>query len=177
MSRLIVSLCLLIAGCATVSQIENAPLEDGVWEFFSADRSKVVRAARMALMETGFALDKTYQTPEGHTVFISKKSASAWSSGELVRIVVFGGDSTTATVNPCEDHIYLHMKSQNPDKFNEVERETFERRDAACAAFKSGPSDRIGVAIKTRRRVATNFAAKGDYSDNIFSSMRLTLAQ
>ena len=61
-------------------------------------------------------------------MIVAKKGTSAWSWGELVRVVV-----------------------------------------------QKSASDRTTVRVLSRRRMATNVTAKGDYSDTIFSNIELAL--
>jgi hypothetical protein len=115
-------------GCATAGGMREEPLDVGVLREFSGDYATVLRATRNAVMSAGLAIDSYQEINDSTAVILAKKGTSAWSWGELVRVVV--------------------------------------QRSAG---------DRVAVRVLSRRRMATNVTAKGDYSETIFSNIDLAL--
>ena len=95
---------------------------------FDGEYATVLRAARNAVAAAGLAIDSYQEVNDSTAMIVAKKGISAWSWGELIRVVV--------------------QKSAD---------------------------NRVGVRVLTRRRLATNLTAKGDYSDTIFSNLDLAL--
>jgi hypothetical protein len=103
-------------------------LDTGVLREFDGEYATVLSAARNAVTAAGLTIDSYQEVNDSTAMIVAKKGISAWSWGELARVVV----------------------------------------------QKSG-DNRVGVRVLTRRRVATNLTAKGDYSDAIFSNIDLAL--
>ena len=119
---------LAVPACATTGGMKSAPITEGVSRSFQGDYDRVLSAARESVVDAGLDIDEVSKVDDKTWMIIAKKGASAWSWGELVRVVV---------------------------------QET-------------GPAE-TSVRVLTERRMATNVAAKGDYSKSIFSGMEFKL--
>lgn len=131
MKRLTVFLLLVVVGalgCASTAAMRSEPLEVGIVREFSGDYARILRAARDAVVNAGLAIDTFDEVNETTAVIVAKKGTSAFSWGELVRVVV-----------------------------------------------QQSAVDRTSERVVTKRKLATNVAAKGDYSDTIFSNIALSL--
>ena len=117
----------LLAACASAGGMRAEPLDVGVVREFNGDYTTVLRATRNAVASAGLAVDSYDEVNDSTAMIVAKKGSSAWSWGELVRVVI----------------------------------------------QKSG--DRVAVRVLSRRKMATNVTAKGDYSDTIFSNIELAL--
>ena len=114
--------------CASTSGIRNAPFDQGTEHEFSGSYADVLSATRDAIIGAGLAIDSFEEVDTTTAVIVSKKGASTWSWGELVRVVVKGVSEEKTTVR-----------------------------------------------VLTKRRLATNVTAKGDYAETIFSNIDLSL--
>ena len=125
---IVLALAFSVVSCATVGGMRSAPLTAGMSRTFNHEYDAVLRAAREAVVDAGFTIEVASEVKPKTWMIIGTKGASAWSWGELVRVVVdeAGPDSTT-------------------------------------------------VRIHTKRKLATNVTAKGDYSTSIFSIIELNL--
>src|SRR6266446_7421214 len=117
----------LLAACASAGGMRAEPLDVGVVREFNGDYTTVLRATRNAVASAGLAVDSYDEVNDSTAMIVAKKGSSAWSWGELVRVVI----------------------------------------------QKTG--DRVAVRVLSRRKMATNVTAKGDYSDTIFSNIDLAL--
>jgi hypothetical protein len=124
----LVGLALLSVACASTGGLRTEPLDAGVGREFSGDYAAVLRAAEQAVLGAGLTVDSYEEVNDSTAVIVGKKGMSAWSWGELVRVVV--------------------------------------QKSAA---------DRVAVRVFTRRKMATNVTAKGDYSETIFANIELAL--
>jgi len=116
--------------CASTSSIQNAPLHAGISRSFNAGYMQTLKAAREAMVETGLQIETATEVDKNNYMIIGKKGTSAFSWGELVRVVV----------------------------------------------TRSGPGETT-VRVYTKRRIATNLAAKGDYANSILSNIELKLKE
>ena len=91
-------LIVFIYGCATVGRIDKAPLSKGVPKTFTADFDIVLKAAREAIIDEGFAIEKDYTRDSTNWILIGKKSFSAFSGGEIIRVLVERTGDITTTV-------------------------------------------------------------------------------
>ena len=117
-----------LAACASAGGMRAEPLDVGVVREFNGDYPTVLSATRNAVTSAGLAVDSYEEVNDSTAMIVAKKGTSAWSWGELVRVVV-----------------------------------------------QKSASDRTTVRVLSRRRMATNVTAKGDYSDTIFSNIELAL--
>lgn len=78
----------LAGGCASTGSIKNEPLDAGVSRAFEGSYDHVLRAAREATTAAGLAIDSYEAVDSTTSVIVAKKGASAFSWGELVRVVV-----------------------------------------------------------------------------------------
>jgi hypothetical protein len=108
--------------------MRNAPLAEGVPQTYTADFDSVLKAAREAVVEAGLHIEEVNKISETSWSILAKKPTSAWSWGELVRVLVEESSDTATTVR-----------------------------------------------VLTKRRLATNVTAKGDYSKAILSNIELKL--
>ncbi len=118
----------LVAGCASMGGLKSEPLDQGVTRYYEATLADAVRSVRSAVTGAGIAIDEVSQVNESTWMIAGKKSAGAFSWGEIVRVVV-----------------------------------------------QDEGSQGIAVRILTKRRVATNVTATGDWSNQIFSQLDLDL--
>lgn len=79
---------LALGACATVGGIATAPPSGGVERIFYARLDSVVTAARQSLVESGLALQTAEELVDGGWKFVGERGSSAFSYGELVRVVV-----------------------------------------------------------------------------------------
>jgi hypothetical protein len=87
-----------ISACASTASIKSEPLDAGVSRTFEGSYDRVLRAARDATVAAGLAIDSYDQVNAATAVIVGKKGASAFSWGELVRVVVQQTDSAHVTV-------------------------------------------------------------------------------
>lgn len=130
LSSIIAAIFLLVfsMGCATTDSLRNSSISEGVPRTFNTEFERVLKASRESVVEVGLNIEDAYQANDHTWVILAKKPTSAWSWGELVRVVV--------------------------EKNNE--NETI-------------------VRVLTKRKLATNVTAKGDYSNSILSNIALKL--
>jgi|SRR5437867_157580 len=124
----LVGLASFLAACASAGGMRAEPLDVGVLREFNGDYTTVLRATRNAVASAGLAVDSFEEVNDSTAMIVAKKGTSAWSWGELVRVVV-----------------------------------------------QKSASDRVAVRVLSRRKMATNVTAKGNYSDTIFSNIELAL--
>ena len=124
----ITSLLMVSTACATTGGLKQEPLDQGVTRTFGGNYDTILKAARDATVASGLHLESVDKVDDRTWTLVGKKDASAWSWGELVRVVVqqTAPDSTT-------------------------------------------------VRIISKKRMATNVGARGDYSQAIFADMELKL--
>ncbi len=91
---------LLLAGCASQAGVQNAPLHAGIGRTFEADFDRTLDAAREAAVESGLRIESASQVDDDTYMIMTKATTSAWSWGEIVRLVVVreAEDSTTVRV-------------------------------------------------------------------------------
>ena len=119
---------LALTACATTGGLKQEPLDQGVTRTFAGNYDTILKAARDATVATGLHLESVDKVDDRTWTLVGKKDASAWSWGEMVRVVVqqTAPDSTT-------------------------------------------------VRVISKKRMATNVGARGDYSQAIFADMELKL--
>lgn len=86
----IVVLAVLSSACSSVSGIRDEPLTAGRVRTYEALAAAVEKAAREAMVESGLVIEESFRTDGGALVIIGKAETSAFSWGELVRVVVQG---------------------------------------------------------------------------------------
>ena len=118
----------VLSACATSGALKQEPLDQGVTRIFTGNYDTVLKAARDATVAAGLHLESVDKVDDHTWSLLGKKDMSAWSAGELVRIVI----------------------------------------------QQTGP-DSTAVRIVSKKRVATNVAARGDYSQAIFNDIELKL--
>jgi hypothetical protein len=95
---------------------------------FAGDYDKTLTAAREAVVDAGLHLESIDKVDDHTWSLIGKKDASAWSAGELVRVVV----------------------------------------------QQTAPNE-TAVRVISKKRMATNVGARGDYSAAILNDIELKL--
>jgi hypothetical protein len=118
------ALLVLATACASTGGMVTEPVDVGTERTFDRDYPDVLRAARSAVTGAGLTIQTDSVLNDSTQMIVGTKGVSAWSWGELVRVVVQG----------------------------------------------TGPS-RAQVHVLTKRKMATNITAKGDYSTTIFTVM------
>jgi hypothetical protein len=91
---------LLTTGCATTGTMRSAPADNGIARTFTGEYDKVLKASREAVVEAGLAIEEVNKVDDRTWMIIGKKGASAWSWGEMVRVLVqqTGPSETTVRV-------------------------------------------------------------------------------
>jgi hypothetical protein len=117
-----------LLACATSGALKQEPLDQGVSRTFTGNYDTILKAARDATVAAGLHLESVEKVDDRTWTLIGKKDASAWSAGELVRVIV----------------------------------------------QQTGP-DSTAVRVISKKRLATNVAARGDYSAAILNDMELKL--
>lgn len=80
---------LLVGGCvATKSGMKEKPEGVGVSKTFNYGYKEVSKAARVAIVNSGLAIEESSQPSPGKLVLIAKKDGGRFSYGELVRVTV-----------------------------------------------------------------------------------------
>lgn len=82
----------------TVDKLSNQPLHAGEGRTFSVPYKTVIRHAREAAAESGLIVESSSKVDDNTYMVIGKAKASAWSWGELVRIVVINTPDEDVTV-------------------------------------------------------------------------------
>jgi len=87
--KLSVVVCLLVlTSCTSTNKIQNAPMHAGVSRTFESNYNQTLQAAREAMVESGTAIESASEVDDGNYIIIGKQDTSAWSWGEMVRVVV-----------------------------------------------------------------------------------------
>jgi hypothetical protein len=88
----------LLPACASTGSVQNAPVHAGTSRTFEASLNRTVALAREAVIESGLTLEGASQMDKGTWMIMSKAKTSAWSWGEIVRVVVVSEDPQHTTV-------------------------------------------------------------------------------
>ncbi|HEX9690764.1 MAG TPA: hypothetical protein VGA22_01560 [Gemmatimonadales bacterium] len=86
------------AGCSSQGGVQNAPLHAGVGRTFEADFDRTLDAAREAAVESGLRIESATQVDDNTYMIMTKATTSAWSWGEIVRLVVVREAENSTTV-------------------------------------------------------------------------------
>jgi hypothetical protein len=89
-----------LCACATMGGMKDEPLERGSAASFSASLEETNDAVREAMVGSQLMIDEITQVNDSTWMFLSKKGTSAWSWGELVRVITIDvpGDKTRVYV-------------------------------------------------------------------------------
>ena len=98
MALICVAVLTILTGCATTGGMRSAPLTEGVSRTFKGDYDRVLKAARESVVEAGLAIDEVNKVDDKTWMIISKKGASAFSWGEMIRVVVQGSGTDETAV-------------------------------------------------------------------------------
>lgn len=71
-----------------INKIRNAPLHAGEGRSFDIGYKKAIKFAREAAAEAGLILESSEKIDDENYMVIGKAKTSAWSWGELVRVVI-----------------------------------------------------------------------------------------
>ena len=96
----------LAAACSSQAGVQNAPLHAGVGRTFESDYNKTLGAAREAAVEAGLQIESATQVDPDTYIIMCKAGTSAFSWGEIVRLVVVKENDTSTTVR-----VYSKRKS------------------------------------------------------------------
>lgn len=115
----------IFAGCATTATIRNAPLSAGNARMYRVDFETLTRFAREAVLETGLGIVQYEVTPDGCAMIIARKDMSAWSSGELVRVLIEGASDKQSRVTVYTQKVVatqvLAKGDYSPDIFSRID--------------------------------------------------------
>ena len=81
-----------------INKIRNAPLHAGEGRNFECIYKKAVKFAREAITEAGLTIESSEKVDNENYMIIGKAKTSAWSWGELVRVVVTKDDEKETAV-------------------------------------------------------------------------------
>ncbi len=85
---LMLSLNMGLAQQNGINKIRSAPLHSGESRTYEAPYKSMVKYAREAVAEAGLILESSEKVDETTYMIIGKAKTSAWSWGELVRVVL-----------------------------------------------------------------------------------------
>lgn len=88
MRTLILVLAALCGGCAGMGSVKSVPLSSGPMQTFHAPYSKVIQAANESMPELGLQIRDDEDLDKSTHMLIGESSVSAWSWGELARVVL-----------------------------------------------------------------------------------------
>ena len=96
---ILLALCFsAFAACTSTNKIQQAPLHSGIARTFEADYDQVLEFSRQALVESGTAIESATEVDSDNYIIIGKTGTTAWSWGEMVRVVVTRASETESTV-------------------------------------------------------------------------------
>ncbi|MFD2586955.1 hypothetical protein ACFSQJ_08435 [Croceitalea marina] len=82
-----------------INKIRSAPLHSGESRTYEAPYKNMVKYAREATTEAGLSIESSEKIDDATYMIIGKAKASAWSWGELVRVVLIdNADKVTVRV-------------------------------------------------------------------------------
>ncbi len=95
-----------------INKIRNAPLHAGEGRNFDIPYKKAIKFARQAVSEAGLIIESTEKVDDENYMIIGKAKTSAWSWGELVRIIV------TNDSEDGEDEVTIKVYTRKNIKIN-----------------------------------------------------------
>lgn len=107
-----------LAGCASMSTVQNASVGSGPSRAFDADYDRTNAATLTALQGMNVSITSSSENERGTTYLVSK-SMNAFSWGEVGRVIVARseGDSTTVHVN-WEKRSQLQITGTSESEFS-----------------------------------------------------------
>lgn len=84
-----------------INKIRNAPLHAGEGRNFDLNYKKAIKFAREAVSEAGLIIESSEKVDDDNYMVIGKAKTSAWSWGELVRVIITNdseGDEEEVTI-------------------------------------------------------------------------------
>ncbi len=102
--KIILTSLIIILGLQTnmaqqgkINKIRSAPLHSGESRTYTSDYKTIVKYAREAVTEAGLSIESSEKLNDETYMIIGKAKVSAWSWGELVRVVLIN-DNEKVTV-------------------------------------------------------------------------------
>lgn len=95
-----------------LNKIRNAPLHAGEGRNFDIGYKKAIKFAREAVSEGGLIIESTEKVDDENYMIIGKAKTSAWSWGELVRVIV------TNDSEDGEDEVTIKVYTRKNIKIN-----------------------------------------------------------
>lgn len=83
---------------ADVDAIQSAPLHAGVSRTYQHDFKTVIRTARETIVESGLVMESASKVDDNVYMLVAKAKTSAFSWGELVRVVVEKEKANESTI-------------------------------------------------------------------------------
>ena len=88
----------LCVGCATMGGMYTEPLDKGVVRDFPSGLDETTQAAREAMVGSQLMIEDVEQLNDSTWILLGKKGTSAWSYGEMVRVVTMATAPRTTRV-------------------------------------------------------------------------------
>ncbi|MEE9464696.1 MAG: hypothetical protein V3W14_03855 [Candidatus Neomarinimicrobiota bacterium] len=104
MKRLVV-IALLLCGCATVGSMEQVSTSVGVSAIFRSDYDDVLSVLQPSIISVGLVIEGSRKVNDNQWIIISQSNISAWSWGEIIRVVI-------ERTNESETTVRVHTKSK-----------------------------------------------------------------
>lgn len=127
-STFFVFCALALTGQQSMNKVKNAPLHAGDARTFEQPLKTMIKYARSACTDAGLVMESSERIDEDTYMIMSKAKTSAFSWGEIVRVVL-------------------------------------EKKDSSKTVMR----------VYTRKRIGINVAAKGSYTNTLFSSVESTI--
>ena len=117
MKRIVVLLCLVaLVGCANLSTVREARQSAGVSMKFDKDIGSVKSSALASMDGLNINIVETYQNMSGFNILFTK-SMSAWSNGEVGRVLIYENKGTTT--------VSVHAKKRSPLQITGTDEQGF----------------------------------------------------
>ena len=110
---------LALSGCASESTIEESSVERGQSQSFSASIESVEAAAIATLSDLGLNLKNTTRAADGVVTLVFSKPVSAFSWGEVGKIVISGSPSTTVVTVVSSKRVAFQITGTTQVTFSE----------------------------------------------------------
>jgi hypothetical protein len=88
-----------LSACASMGGMRTEPIDKGNFRTYRAPLAKVVAASHQAMVGTGISVQEAQELEPGVWMILGKKGMSAFSYGELIRVVVRKQDRGQVVVN------------------------------------------------------------------------------
>lgn len=94
---IVLAMTAMLAGCATSDTVRKAPIETGISHSFAGSYDHTAAATMKALSSLNINITSSEVQPVGTVIFVSKP-ISAFSWGEVGRVIVKKSDAAPTTV-------------------------------------------------------------------------------